>query len=180
MTATLDLDTLHLDKGAHDSPDDGACVMDPRLVASFWARVEAGPDCWRWVGHIHPQTGYGSFSYRGKGWRATRLSLAIHGRPVPDGMDACHTCDNRWCVNPAHLYAGTRRQNMADCTERGRHNKPTGESHWCAKLSDEDVADIRASRLRGELLAPIAKRYGVHPATVSRICRGTWRKAVSP
>jgi hypothetical protein len=50
-----------------------------------------------------------------------KLSHIIHKGPVPDGMDVCHTCDNRRCWNPHHLWLGTRKQNMEDCTRKGRH-----------------------------------------------------------
>lgn len=177
--STLDLDTLVLDKGSHNNPDEGMCVMDPTLVAAFWLRVVAEDECWRWTGYLHPATGYGSYSFRGRNWRAHRLSLAVHGRPVPDGMDACHTCDNRWCVNPAHLYAGTRRQNMADCSARGRHNKPSGEHHWRAKLSAAAVREIRERHDLGESQTSLAAEFGVHPATVSRVVRNEWRREVA-
>lgn len=152
--------------------------LHPVLVAAFWRRVRPDGDCWRWIGNVHPQTGYGAYSFRGKGYRAHRLSLMIHGVAVPDHLDACHHCDNRWCVNPNHLYVGTRRQNMADCTARGRHNKPVGEKHWRAKLSTRDVLKIRELSAARVSQTAIANKFNIHPATVSRIARGEWRKEV--
>lgn len=144
-----------LSAGAHEPGDGKACVM--------------------WTGRIAPN-GYGT---QGKKY-AHRLALAEKlGRPVAEGMDACHTCDNRACVNPDHLYEGTRKQNMADCTERGRHNKPRGEDHWCAVLSAAQVREMRDLTAQGWTRAALGEKYGINPATVSRIVRGLSRKEVA-
>jgi hypothetical protein len=63
--------------------------------------------------------------------RAPRVALELDGRPVPVGMLACHACDNPQCVNPAHLCAGTPKQNTKDALERNR--LPRGERHYTAK-----------------------------------------------
>ena len=95
-----------------------------------------------------------------------------------NGKDACHTCDNRWCVNPAHLYAGTRAENMADCTERGRHHKPRGANHWRAKLSVDAVRQLRERRAAGETTVHLAEEFGINTGTVSRTARRVWRQEV--
>lgn len=102
------------------------------------------------------------------------------GRPIAPGMDACHACDNRACVNPEHLYEGTRKQNMADCTARGRHNKPWGETHWRAKFSREDVAAMRLFHKAGETNADIARSFGADPSYVGRIVNGRMRTVERP
>ena len=131
--------------------------------------------CVIWAGRIAPN-GYGT---KGRLF-AHRLSLAEKlGRPIAPGMDACHTCDVRACVNPAHLYEGTRKQNMADCTARGRHNKPIGQAHWCAKVTDAQVVAMRALTAQGWTRKALGDLYGINPATVSRIVRGIWRVEVS-
>lgn len=118
-----------------------------------------------------------SRGYPTDGGHRKALSLRL-GRPVAAGMDACHTCDNRGCVNPAHLYEGTRKQNMADCTARGRHNKPRGEDHWRAKVSAEQVAEMRNLTDEGWTRKALGEKYGIHAATVSRIVRSIWRTEV--
>lgn len=150
----IDLADIKLDKGSHPN-DAGGCVM--------------------WTGYVE-RNGYGKSSGR---WVHRTALAAKLGRPVADGMDACHTCDTRLCVNPDHLYEGTRRQNMADITARGRHNKPRGETHWRAKLSSEAVRAIREEAARGTSHKAQARRLGVHPVTVSRIVRGIWRTEVA-
>lgn len=159
----------------------------PRKLAGWHRAIEklerltikAGPDeCWLWSGYTQPN-GYGWVNVYGLRISAHRLALINSGVDVPDGMDACHRCDVRNCVNPAHLYAGTRSENMADCSARGRHNKPIGERHWRAKLTAAQVADLRRQRQAGVRVAALAAAFGINTGTVSRIARGIWRTEVA-
>lgn len=134
--------------------------------------------CVLWTGYTQPN-GYGYINIGKLHVAAHRAALLVAGGHLPDDMDACHTCDVRACIEPTHLYAGTRKQNMADCTARGRHNKPTGEAHWAAKLTSQDVASIRAARSSGATTVSLAKQFNVNHATISRIARGIWRTEVS-
>jgi len=134
--------------------------------------------CWLWSGYTQPN-GYGWLNVAGLKIAAHRAALIVAGRDVPNGLDVCHRCDVRNCVNPAHLYVGTRAENMADCSERHRHNKPIGESHWRAKLSSADVKSIRARRDSGEFLRTIAVDFGVHTTTILRIARREYRMEVA-
>jgi len=137
--------------------------------------IPEGLPCRIWGGRIAPN-GYGT---RGRKY-AHRIALeAALGRPVTPGMDACHTCDVRSCIEPTHLYEGTRKQNMADCTERQRHNKPSGERHWRSKVTDAQVAQMRLLTDDGWSRKSIADAYGLNPATVSRIVRNIWRQEVA-
>lgn len=137
------------------------------------SRTERVGDCLIWLGYIDARNGYpGNKEHR------TMLALKL-GRPVAKGMDTCHTCDTRACINPDHLYEGSRAQNMADCSARNRHNKPTGAHHWCSTISDDDVRDMRQLTALGWSRKEIADRFSVNPATVSRIVRNIWRTEVT-
>jgi hypothetical protein len=88
--------------------------------ATFWSRTTiAGDGCWLWTGAFSGD--YGQFVYKGTSRRATHVALLLDERPIPfDGAFARHKCDNRACVNPAHLEWGTQQQNVQDAIARGR------------------------------------------------------------
>jgi hypothetical protein len=86
----------------------------------FWPKVLKTPTCWLWVAAT--RNGYGVL---GGGRRGTplvyahRLSYQMHsGSGIPSGKEICHTCDVRACVNPDHIYLGTRSDNMRDSWQR--------------------------------------------------------------
>lgn len=81
-------------------------------------------DCWNWAGAIHKPSGYAMAYFKSKLWKAHRLSYTLHVGPIPDGLLVCHTCDNRGCVNPNHLFLGTHKDNCDDMYRKGRNVKP--------------------------------------------------------
>lgn len=170
----------------------------------FWAKVDrsGGPDaCWPWTANRLAQ-GYGRFWSDGKSCKSHRAAWEFVNGQIPDGMCICHSCDNPPCCNPAHLWLGTNRDNIADRDRKGRTAKgdrtrsrlypeslPRGDEHWCrlhperivrgaarrnAVLTDDDVRRIRG--LAGVISQDkIAARLGVSQATVSQIIRRkTW------
>jgi hypothetical protein len=79
-------------------------------IEKFMRRVFIEADgCWRWVGSINPRSGYGLFGHRAY---AHRWSYEHHVGVIPEGLDIDHLCRNRYCVNPDHLEAVTRRTNL--------------------------------------------------------------------
>ena len=91
--------------------------------------------------------------------------------PIPDGMLVLHRCDNRSCVNPAHLFLGSHRDNSVDMVQKGRNSThdTSGERHGASKLTDAAVREIRASTLTGRELAA---KFGVSESAVSLVRRG--------
>lgn len=96
-------------------------------IRRFWSRVDIGPslaDCWQWK--LKPnQYGYGRFTTLGDSSRnqylAHRFSYAVSKGFVPISALVRHSCDNRLCVNPAHLLLGDHGQNSQDMLARHRH-----------------------------------------------------------
>lgn len=129
------------------------------IAEKFWRRVDKrGPDdCWEWRGGLTDK-GYGQIGHR--------ASWEIHNGPIPDGLGVLHRCDNRKCVNPAHLWLGTNADNNADMMRKGRHRV-------MRKLSAEQALEIFVSTDRVHVLA---RRHGVSAPSIVEIRSGrAWR-----
>lgn len=150
--------------GDHTSP--------ARVAARFWPKVDVrGPfDCWDWTG-TKDDDGYGHLKMSGSSPEAAhRLSYRFAHGAIPEGLFVCHRCDNPSCVNPAHLFAATHRDNMADMRAKGR--QATGMSVAHPKLTTEQARDIRRIyATTGRSQRDIAAEFGVHQMTVSRVVR---------
>lgn len=104
-------------------------------------------------------SGYGAMWVNGKFRGAHIVSYKTHKGPVPEGMFVCHTCDNPPCINPDHLFIGTLQDNKRDEVAKGRH--AFGEKVGCAKLTAEQVFEIRGLLDKGFSLASLGRRYNV-------------------
>ena len=142
-----------------------------------------GPeDCWEWQGPIGSH-GYGVFSFLSVQYTAHRASyLANHGEvPAHEGAHGgviMHSCDNRRCVNPKHLSAGSQAQNLEDAKQKGRAytGGPKGESARTAILTVPLVLEIRQRLADGETGLSLAAEYGVTASAISSIkARKSWK-----
>lgn len=161
-------------------------MFTDRDLHRFWSRVPQGDpeQCWVWEGFRNPQ-GYGTFPLNCGQIMAHRYSLALKlGRPIEHPMMACHTCDNPGCVNPNHLWEGTRSDNVRDAITKGRmptklppaESHPRGEGHPFAKLDEEKVRAIRASN---EPASFWARQYGVTTTMIHNVrSRKNWAHVV--
>jgi len=167
--------------------------MTPDLVARFESKVVKIPgiECWVWNGTLQPK-GYGYFHSKIRGYGgAHRFSHLIHKGEVPPGQLVCHSCDQPWCVNPAHLFAGTPLDNMLDKVKKGRQakgdalskkmrassreNLVRGEKSAKAKLTSGQVLEIRRLCSEKTDQRDVAKMYGISQSAVSLIvCRKNW------
>jgi len=154
-------------------PTTGCFVPRPKRAAEdrFFEKVSPEPNtgCHLWAGAVHKETGYGVFAPDGVNTeQAHRFAFFLkHGRYPRPGYEACHTCDVRSCVNDAHLFEGTRKDNMQDASRKGRTTK--GERSAMAKLSLTKATEIRAKYAAGVEGQALAKEYGVSKATISGV-----------
>lgn len=129
--------------------------------------------CLVWMGPSSKRTGYGHMALKGKAKMPHRVAWEVAFGPIPDGKMVLHRCDIRTCVNPAHLFLGTHKENMRDMAAKGR--AASGDRSWAAKLSAKEVNEIRGSLLSQSQLAA---DYGVCQATISNIkTMKNWRNA---
>lgn len=133
--------------------------------------------CIPWAG-CKRGNGYGVITSYPRGARvsAHRLSYELLvGSPIPDGMHVLHRCDNPSCINPTHFFLGTQTDNNADKQAKGR--QPRGERMGCAKLTADQVREMRARYAAGSISQrELAKEYGIGKSVVAQIIlRRKWQ-----
>jgi hypothetical protein len=142
-------------------------------------RTEKG--CLEWLGSLDGH-GYPQIFRDGKTHRVHRVvAEKIHG---PLGrLKACHSCDNRHCISPDHLWPGTQRQNVQDAANKGRM-KPLGEKWFRPVRSSRDgsktggvltaneVAFMKLLLARGWSSSRVCRYYGCSKSLVAGIRRG--------
>lgn len=143
-------------------------VRAKRRFSKFVPSASAD-ECWEWQS-VRNRRGYGKFWFYGRTDLAHRVSYELFRGPIPEGQVVRHACDNPPCVNPAHLSAGTLKDNARDALDRGRY--PRGETQGRAKLTTEQVDDARRSVRAGETQRSVAARLGVAPSTIWWIVSG--------
>lgn len=143
-----------------------------RLAKRFWAKVEKTEGCWLWTAQTD-KYGYGVIRL-GKPFgklseKAARVSWTLHHGPIPKALHVLHTCDNRPCVRPDHLFLGTNADNMHDRDRKLRFGPNV-------KLDAVAVREIRRRYTNYASRTPLAKEFGVSAYTVWEIARGrTWK-----
>lgn len=144
------------------------------LTTRFWSKVAIGSidDCWLWQASLR-EDGYGYFRVGTKHDRAHRVAYELNSGSPPGHLCVCHSCDNRACCNPAHLFLGTRADNAADKVKKNRQLK--GSLHPRSKITEETAVLIFHSMGRQRDTADL---FGIDQAEVSNIKRRkAWRHA---
>jgi hypothetical protein len=118
------------------------------------------------------RNGYGVFlpTKSGKLSAHRHAYQLVHGE-IPSGLFVCHSCDNRRCVRPDHLFLGTNQENLHDAVTKGRQMH--GERHVKARLTEAQAREVLHSQ---ETTRALADRFGVSWNSVHFIRQGkTWR-----
>ncbi len=153
------------------------------IAARFWRHVDKSDECWIWTGGRLP-SGYGFFEVgthkQHKKARAHRLSWELTNGAIPLGLSVLHRCDNPSCVRPTHLFLGTQSDNIKDMYRKGRSNIPRGERRHGSKLTETEVAKIKAQLSRGLSVWVISKATGHNYSTIAHIKTGRNWNWVSP
>lgn len=136
--------------------------------------------CWEWKGSKKNGYGHTIIGSRTNGTRKTvpahRLSYETFVGLIPEGMEVCHKCDNPCCVNPDHLFVGTRQDNIDDREVKGRNRPQKGSRNGMAKLTEATVMTARFERHQhGTSYQKLADKYGVSKRTMQNAVKGrTW------
>lgn len=165
----MNISTLH--------PEFGDLRFSDTIEDRFWKCVVTVPydrGCWIWTAHTNDK-GYGHIGRGAKGAgqiKAHVLSWILHNGRIPEGKCVLHRCDNPPCVNPNHLWLGTKGDNNRDAASKGRNHH--GETHRFAKLTNLDILNIRS--LWPEVSqSELARRYGVNWSAIWKIVhRKNW------
>jgi hypothetical protein len=148
--------------------------MNQIVAARFWSKVDAVDSncCWLFTGGVST-TGYGNFWYDRKSNSAHRFAFFLTNGIHPEQV--CHTCDNKQCVNPNHLYAGTRKSNAEDAAARGLLR--TGEANSNARLNPEKVRSIRRLYTdEKKTTYELGRLFGVSDVSIGKVLNGkTWK-----
>lgn len=120
--------------------------------------------CWEWQA-AHTKRGYGCFAYQGRQDMAHRVSYKLFVGAIPANHDVCHKCDNPACINPGHLFVGTRSDNMQDMAQKGRHSSPR-------KLSPAKERKVRHLYASGNFSqSQLGQMFGMSQTGIGKLIR---------
>jgi len=159
---------LYIDNNRRPDKDTPSKLWDNTII-------DKDTDCWLWQGKRNKQ-GYGEITWNGKWYRTNRLSYSLTHENIKltEEQQVCHHCDNPPCINPAHLFLGTAKDNAQDAISKGRINY----SHIQNILSEQDVITIKEElkHYRYGMCRQLAKKYNVTDTAITNIKNGwNWK-----
>lgn len=149
-----------------------------RTEAEFWSNVQIADEdsCWLWTRALS-DAGYGKVWWDDEVRYTHRVAYELERGEITAGLCVCHSCDTPRCVNPAHLWLGTKGDNNADANAKGRSSggSSPGEMNPVARLTASIVRVIRKRVAAGEQHTAIARELGVCKQTIGNVVSGkTW------
>ncbi len=143
------------------------------LEDRLWRDVDrSGDGCWEWQA-AKITNGYGHFQFQKIHYYAHRTAWLVANGSIPTGLHVLHTCDNRACCRPDHMFLGTQADNMRDMIAKGR--KTRGEQSPNSKLTEDDVRYIRAM-YPAKQMKQLAAQYNVSTGAIFAVIhRVNWR-----
>jgi hypothetical protein len=154
-------------------------MFDQKMIDRFWAKVDKSEECWEWMGACR-NFGYGNFWASGKWYGAHIFSWIVNFGKIKNDLCVLHECDNPKCVNPKHLWLGTKRDNIYDSINKNRSPQLTrefrlGEKNQNSKLCRNDVLKIRKMFENGSTYSEIKNFFPVSVSTIYNIkSKKTW------
>jgi len=151
----------------------------PILEERFLKYVDKTDYCWIWLGS-KDKSGYGHFfvdSFKRTPKGAHRVSYELNVGEIPHGLCVLHKCDNPSCVNPEHLWLGTKLDNAKDKINKGRDIYLRGQDSWASKLTKNKVKRIRSLyKDKKHNQTSLSKLFDIHQSSVSLIVNNkTWK-----
>lgn len=133
--------------------------------------VQAG-ECRPFTGGVTQHFGHKRVRHGGSKWLAHRLAWTLTFGPIPSGLCVCHRCDVPSCINPGHLFLGTRGDNNVDRGVKGRTVTARGSRHPHSKLTEWKVKEILRKIGEGRTVCALSQEYDVSLTAVYRIRSG--------
>ena len=153
------------------------------LIGVNWRQVTNLDSCWPWLRTnklAYPKITINYTSVHRKTYLVNRVSIFLYHDHSKGNFYcssyplACHSCDNKLCVNPMHLFKGTHKDNTKDSLTKGRFS--IGSKSCWSRLTEENIIEIRKLRAKGLLHREIAMKYNVATATISTVLQGrSWK-----
>ena len=160
-------------------------LLSPKDQRRFLDNIDSGDreDCWSWQGGIQRRPNgeeYPIFYFNGTQKPAHRILWRVYySNYLRKDEVIQHTCDHSWCMNPNHIYKVDRELDAREhAKERVRRRQGYGENHPKARLSDQEIAEIRHRVKNGELRKDVAADFGISKSYVSMLVKRKRRRSV--